>query len=568
MIMPSIQQLTTLLYRGVCAPILTIMFARLFLYFPYAVAKASEMFEQAIKRLAELIGSPAWVAEVAGILPLSALIDFVDVPQKLHIHQLVSAVPHWSWPVTPAGSRLLLEDAPTGTQQVCVLDRFGRSTGLEGLDGAFGVRYFVMNPETIRLIMDSLSATSIENNHDNMYKMKKSDMRVQNLQVLFVSRNPPSPASTNNNNNTGSGLWRLFSSWKATHSSLSYQLTSLLGWVILLGLVAAAGIFRLYLAAVFLVLMPITGLCVSRLYPGSPRKLLKSPRPNEPMRMVVVTEHMNSADWIAFYGPSTVINSLLNTPLEPSSDTTTPSASSSTITTHFLLRTLLRVLVLGQWALAIGASATKDWNSFFISFWVLFCNVTHGYVIPPSKQAGAWASAQGCANLSITKCSATVSTRRALLSTLVALNPESFKEVAPEEEGQAEFPKGTTRWIDPILPTGASRTEWEKAMRKALKQLAPGGWDKDGFEALEHVLEPEMEKKLCKVEVEEKAIGAPQGPDVVKNLPALSEGWNEEYMDKSFYWKRFVPEGIYMAAKIREKGRVQGDKVGFGGSVV
>ena len=645
--MPLIHQLTsTSLYLGVFAPIMTVLSARLIVYLQLHSTAAATMFEQVIQRLADLISSQPWVSEVAAILPLSALIDFVDVPQKLHIHQLVAAVPHWSWPVTPAGSRLLLEDAPT--QQECALDRFGRSTVLEGMDGCFGARYYVMNPETVRLIIESLPPSAVENRHDNM-KMEKSALRIQNLQVLFVSRNPPPPSSSHRADGFRSRLrWlRFFSSWQSTHSSLSYQLTSLLGWAALLGCLAAAIMLKLHIATAFLVLMPATGLCITALYPGSPRKLLKAPWPGEPMRMVVVAEHFNSADWIAFYGPGTAINSLLNTPLEP-------SASTVTTTSPFLLRALLRFLVISQWALAVAAAATKDWNSFFLSFWVLFCNVTHGYVIPPSKQAGAWAKAPGCANLNIRKVEVKVSTRRALLSTLVALNPDSFREKKEKERGKekskvtvtatatatevvpgsgstsgstlldswesgsgsgsvsgpessgnksaqtgdvqvqevqqeqdddvdkpVEFPSGSTRWIDPILPTGHSRTEWEKAMRKALLELAPNGWDgntKDvankNFEAVDRVLELEMEKNLRKVETEVIKVKRDGSPVVVvTKLPALSDRWNAEYVGvgkEQNYWNRFVSEGIYLAAKIREIGRVPEEekKAGVGGKGV
>jgi hypothetical protein len=51
-----------------------------------------------------------------------------------------------------------------------------------------------------------------------------------------------------------------------------------------------------------------------------------------------------------------VFNSPLNRPLEPIGPQISQSAS-------VLLRTMLRILILDQWALVLGAAALKDWNS-------------------------------------------------------------------------------------------------------------------------------------------------------------------------------------------------------------
>jgi hypothetical protein len=66
------------------------------------------MFEAAVSKLNDILTRHSWVGELAGILPLSALIDFIDVPRKFHVLQLAGAVPLWNWPVTPSGSRILL----------------------------------------------------------------------------------------------------------------------------------------------------------------------------------------------------------------------------------------------------------------------------------------------------------------------------------------------------------------------------------------------------------------------------------------------------------------------------
>lgn len=51
-----------------------------------------------------------WTAEIANILPLLALIHFLDILTKLHVFKLAGAAPLWSQTVTPARSRLLLPE--------------------------------------------------------------------------------------------------------------------------------------------------------------------------------------------------------------------------------------------------------------------------------------------------------------------------------------------------------------------------------------------------------------------------------------------------------------------------
>src|SRR2546430_1215603 len=74
-----------------------------------------------------------WLQQLAGIIPLTALIEFVDPPTVLHTFELSGSVPLWNWPVTPAGARLLFapEDShgdwypcstPT-TSRLCVSSR-------------------------------------------------------------------------------------------------------------------------------------------------------------------------------------------------------------------------------------------------------------------------------------------------------------------------------------------------------------------------------------------------------------------------------------------------------------
>jgi hypothetical protein len=138
----------------------------------------------------------------------------------------------------------------------------------------------------------------------------------------------------------------------------------IIGWIILLGIITTRGILQCYLALVFLVVVPLTSSIAFSIYGSRPRALLVSD--SSPYnRLILVAGYMYITDWMAFYGESTIVNSLLNRPLEPKG----PKMSSSVST---LLRIVLRILVLGQWALALREAATKNWNSYRISFWVAF----------------------------------------------------------------------------------------------------------------------------------------------------------------------------------------------------
>src|SRR5437667_2293882 len=70
-------------------------------------------FEESREAANSLLQSQPWAQELAGILPLSTLIDFVDIPQHFHAFELTGSAPLWSWPITPANSRILLSKSYT-----------------------------------------------------------------------------------------------------------------------------------------------------------------------------------------------------------------------------------------------------------------------------------------------------------------------------------------------------------------------------------------------------------------------------------------------------------------------
>jgi hypothetical protein len=470
------------------------------------------MFEAVISGLNDILHKHRWVEELAAILPLSALIDFIDVPKKLHIFELAGAVPLWSWPVTPAGSRLLLSDKHT--QRTCCLDRYGSSVALIALDGYYGDQYTASNPETIRLCLSSQRPRTIKNGHENM---SGEDLRIQNLELVHVSRlqhkNQLQPAQ--------SWLRRVFlDPWWMY--SCEYLMVSAIGWIMLLGTIVMSGILQCYLSLAFLVAVPVTGSVVFSLYGSTPRRLLVE-KVSAYNRLIVVAEHMNTVDWIVFYGESTVVNSLLNRPLEPTGPQMSRAASVP-------LRMVLRILILGQWGLVLGAAALKDWNAYFITLWIAFCIFSHAYLIPPRMEANDWM--ESCAHIRLERYQTQLSSRRALLNTIMALNPDTFSWSKPkQQEDRTKLCEGAMRWVNPVLAPGYSRTKWEEATRAAMDEAAE------------------------RYSAETLASSMWQS----KKGHVLSSKWNDAYpTGEENYWKPFILEGIHMAAKIKRQAKLPG----------
>ncbi|KAL4928128.1 uncharacterized protein BDV17DRAFT_101256 [Aspergillus undulatus] len=457
---------------------------------------------------------PSWARGLAGIFPLSALIDFIDIPNKIHIYELTGAIPLWSWPVTPSGSRILLSDQ--FAQKYCYLDEYGASMASLALDGRYVDKYNTSCPETVRLCLASQPVRQIANNHQNM---AGEDLRIQNLEIVRVVR-LPGDEKNRVKNKPQVAPWVSFSRGPAM--SLRYWIVSISGWALLTGMIIMSGILECYVALGFLVAIPATGLVISALFGSRPRKLLIDSH-SRYNRLVLVTKHMNHTDWIVFYGESTIVNSLLNRPLEPTGGPVPPLMVS-------FLRVLLRVLILGQWGLVIASAALQGWDAFFVTFWLVFCIFLHAYLLPPSVGAKDWMRYN--AGIQIERFGTKLSSRRALLNTIVALNPDSFALI-PSTENDADwskFNRDAMRWVDPILAPGNSRSKWEDATRQAMKEAA----------------EKYKDDKLASSTWYDK------GGSV------LGEEWNTEYPNSSNYWKPFILEGIHMAAKIREEAALPG----------
>jgi hypothetical protein len=477
------------------------------------------MTDRAIHTLNSTLEQYPWLPQLANILPLSALLDFINVPSKLHVFQLVGGVPIWSWPITPAGSRILLASKPT---EPPYLDCYGNSVSLVALDGRYGDHYFITSPETFRVAVDSVRPERVHNLHPNM---NDEDLRFQQLEVIHVTRIKANYKDKTIKSAARTLMWQRFlpDHWSA-HSS-KFWIVSFAGWVTLGAIVVATILLRLYIATAFLALMPATGFIVYAMYGTRPRRLLVNDA-SAYNRLVVVAEHMNSTHWTIVYGESTLVNSLLNRPLEPIN----PKGASPKL--HGNLQFLLSVLILGQWAMAIAAAATANWNSFFLCFWVFFCIVIHSYILPPTVQVKDWL--KSCAKVELQRYQTQVSSRRALLNTIVALNPDTFAVKFGEKlnnkiEDRTQLFQEGMRWIDPILKESDSRTRWEGATREALNESS-------------------------KFSLEELATDARH----CNEANQLSSEWNRKYQGRECYWKKFIPEGIYVAAKIRLQGRIPG----------
>jgi hypothetical protein len=288
-------------------------------------------------------------------------------------------------------------------------------------------------------------------------------------------------------------------------------------------------VVQTWIAFTFLLLVPVTGVVVFWLYGSQPRRFLVE-NESEYVRLLVVAEHMNSADWLVIYGESTIVNSLVGRPLKPSR----PRLLPATITA---LRILLQLLILGQWGLVLAAAATKNWNSYFICFWISFTIFSHAYLITPKRGARNWSKFQ--VNLKVERYGTRVSSRRALINTIVALNPDTF-DVKDGATDMAQFYGEGMKWVDPILKSSDARKKWEDATLEAMRQARPRL-------AVDDLSSPKFR----------------QHPD---NF--LSPDWNTTYADPGdpdnpdkIYWGRFIPEGIYIAAKVKERAMLPDRKV-------
>ncbi|KAI0402668.1 hypothetical protein F4802DRAFT_574569 [Xylaria palmicola] len=440
---------------------------------------AREVFQNAINAY-------PWVSSLANILPLSALLDFIDIPRTLHAFELNGATPLWCWPITPAGSRAILYASTT--EDPCCLDKFGSSASLVCLDGRWGDVYNAASPETLRLCLATAPVVRIAN--DDL-QMKRDGARMQKLTVVHVSR-----------------LARESERPQRPHS-WSFVGASVMGWILLVGLIVFTGLMHCWLSLAFLLVVPATGAAVSLTRGGKPREL-RPVTPGRYDRIVVAALHMNETEWFVFYGETKLVNSLLSHQLR----------SRRFLDTHnWVSHTALRALILGQWALVVGAAALQAWDAYFITFWIVFCILSHTLVFPPERCAKDWA--ERAARVRFERFETLLSGRRPLLNTIMALNPETFpRDPVTGLENHEKLYEGGLLWIDPILKPGADRSRWEEATRRAMVAVK-----------------------------NQSFTGKGDGDITVDGLE--DRNWAKDYQES--YWRNSIVEGMVVAKKIVEQ---------------
>lgn len=362
-----------------------------------------------------------WLSNLAGILPLSALIEFTDFPKTLHSYELSGRGLLWNWLVTPAGSRLLLSNSDKTT--ACCLDQPGRTPPLHCIDGRWGDCYPCSSPFTIRTcISQAQTRNSFDCTDTNL-----AGHRRQRLEIVRVSRVEPEPTGEK----AGAGYWTGSSTNK---NGWKWLLITAVGWLLWITVLATSVLSGQYLASAYLVTLLFTGLTIRYSHGHKTRKLLY-PQESGFSRMVVLCDSVNGNEWVAFIGGHRAVDSLLNKPLYQVEPRKYPMA----------LNILLRLLVFTQWGLTAVACAFHDWNGLIISAWIAVCAFTSAYVYSEYSSVDDWLRMN---HLRLEKVELNFSTRRAMLSTLVTLNPD----------------RENTKWIDPILNTSDDRQKWEEAL--------------------------------------------------------------------------------------------------------
>ncbi|KAI2472374.1 hypothetical protein F4781DRAFT_360284 [Annulohypoxylon bovei var. microspora] len=350
--------------------------------------------------------------------------------------------------------------------------------------------YNAASPETLRLCLATAPRTRIVNDHPNM---QEDHPRPQNLTVVHVSR--------------------LQGARKSRSSRILFG-ASTVGWILLLGLIVTTSILKCYISVVFLLIIPATGIVIY-ITRGGDTPTLRVRCGSDYNRLVVAALHMNETDWFAFYGEATIVNALLNWPLR---------VKRFSRANHWVFSIALRFLVLGQWTLAIGAASTQSWDAYIITFWIVLCIFSNIFVFSTHRCCSDWL--EQSAGFRLNRIETKLSSRRALLNTLVALNPDTFSydPVTRQERQDSPFPSSFA-WIDPILKNCAERDKWEEATWVAMTTKHAG---KD------HTKKDGNSNK-----------GGTEMPS-----------WSKGYMQH--YWCKFIPEGIATAEKIKKLGHLSG----------
>ncbi|RYP43966.1 hypothetical protein DL768_009520 [Monosporascus sp. mg162] len=367
---------------------------------------------------------PEWARSLASILPLSTLIEFVDVATQLHVYELRGSVPHWNWPVTPSGARLLLSD--DDTTGACLLDLPHRSMKLDCFDGRHGNQYPCSAPTTTRLWAAKRKVdVLIPNSHGNM----KEPTRKQAMRVLHLRDATPGSDAGTGEKTSGKKLLTYFRT-----RGLRYLAVSCIGWVCWTGLVVLSFLGGLYISGPYLLLMPMMGIVVGFTH-GNTARMPQRRDYDAYQRLIIASGSENGYQWFAFYGDQTLLNGLLNLPLY----------RAGSIRFWPFFSNLLRVLIVSQWGLALGSSAMMGWDAFIIATWTTFCILMSAYVYPSNVAARDWLR-RNC-QVEVVAIDIELSSRWSMLCAMGTINPDITNAEA--------------KWMDSILgPTPDRHDVW------------------------------------------------------------------------------------------------------------
>ena len=378
--------------------------------------------------LPELGGMPA---NVAGILPLAALIDFTDPQQLLHFYQLSGRGMMWNWVITPACARLILSLDGTGP---CCLDEGSAVPPLFCLDGCWGDLYHCSSPSTIRACMGVAAPAKIKIDPP---PREWGRVRPQRLRIILVLR---------------------AESKSLLRAKIWYTVITYIALCVLLIVMVITMVNGLYIALLYLGVVVLTG-SVIHISHGFDARLITEEMTPLFSRLVVVADNFNEDKWTTFIGPNLLLTPLLNKPLKPNKVSLIKPLTKYNPFKH--LRTPqfhwpLFILVAVQWVLTIIASGCQDWDALVIFAWIALCALTSSFLYSKHSSAKSWLESNG---LQLKKVDVELSFRMSMLSLLVALNPDTVRS----EQGR--------KWIDPILaPTDKDRIEWEKALLECLQK--------------------------------------------------------------------------------------------------
>lgn len=393
----------------------------------------------------ELPDLGGWLADAAGILPLSALIEFTDVAIKIHSYELSGRGLLWNWLVSPISARLLF--SINDGSNTCCLDRAERTPPLHCIDGRWGALYPAHSPFTIRACVSQTNQSfrGVKHTNDTVSGFRRQRLEVVRvlLEKIETEGRFGSDAEVENVGGSNRNPQRFLS---LTHilrqidkHGRGWFSIMLIGWLLWFLVLVMSLLAGLYLAVSYLVTLALTGLVIRYSHGHKARKLLDR-GPSEFSRMVVLCDSLNGNNWVVFIGGHRAVDSLLNKPLYKSKPVPVPR----------VLRGLSRLLVAAQWGLTVAACALQDWNALVISVWIAVCACTSTYIYTERSSVQGWLKSN---QVVLEKAEVTFGTRQAMLSALVALNPD----------------RKNMKWINPILEPSEDRKKWEEALLEKLE---------------------------------------------------------------------------------------------------